>query len=149
MKIPKIVQGNSFAALVRVVRHAYSDGKGIIEELNLHECTDISVSASSMRGSAGVTWELSGKYDNGILIRFSGDEPCGSYSLEITGKTDGRACRFYAKPSEFLSIVNATSDGFIPDDTDSEYFSTEVQVGVAGIVADVESENGNVYLNLK
>lgn len=131
MKIPNIVQGNSFTLMANLKTTGLIEGVETEREYDLNNSTDIKAYLIKPNNLAlcedkyEITNISINTEDNHVLnLEIGNNIPVGSYGLEITGKNlDGTFWRFKAKPGEMFNIVDASSgvstigDGYFHFDT--------------------------------
>ena len=107
----KIVRGNTFETVIEIKAYRYSGEE--ITDFSLYSCTNIIVNSRTTVGlKKREQFTIVG--DKSIQIRWEGNQlKVAGYSLEVTGKIDGKDWRFYSK-SPIFYIVNTNEEANIP-----------------------------------
>lgn len=123
--IPRIVRGNDFTMMIDVKRPVVNT----IEDFDLASCRDIEITLVSRYGRRQ---QMGYKVVDGKLrVDFDETLPSGVYGMIIKGKDkNGQDWRFFAKPGEWIEIVDASSDEYDPEISNG-YYDKTVTFGIA------------------
>lgn len=105
----RIVRGNDFSVRVKVLRAVkQEDGTTEYVQVELSKCSNIITRLVSRIGRrVELMYTIDGEE---LLVDFDGSLSSTVYGFEVVGKyEDGHDWRYYAKPGEFLEIVEPTS----------------------------------------
>lgn len=110
----RIVKGNTFKIAVKVKAYKYNGEE--LTDFNLQNCTNVTVT-SHANGSEKEIENIEIQDNNMLQIEYDGNSlKTGKYSLEVTGKLNGVAWRFYDKTPIF-TIVNTNAEANIPKES--------------------------------
>ena len=119
----RIVKGNTFATVVQIKAYQYNGEE--MADFDLRQCTDIAIIAH-INLSTNNYINVSNRWiyitnphfevldeENLSITWPAEDQQLGLYLLEISGKFNGIAWRFYDKKAEFR-IVNSNAESYLP-----------------------------------
>lgn len=123
--IPRIVKGNDFTMMIDVKRPVVNT----IEDFDIGSCRDIEITLVSRYGRRQkMPYKV---VDGKLRVDFDETLPAGVYGMIIRGRDkDGQDWRFFAKPGEWIEIVDANSDEHDPEISNG-YYDKTVTFGIA------------------
>lgn len=132
----RIGRGNDFTIEVELRHPAMKT----VEDFDLTTCTDIECAIVSRLGKhTAVDFTITD--DGKLRADFDENVPLGVYGFEVKGKdAEGHDWRFYARPGEWLEIVNASSDENDPEPNGKSYYEKDVTFGIVTLAGDLVEE---------